>query len=133
MLITAINLPRKDLKYKSLFTHSRPCYGYDAKFDPTILDAVRNTYVDVSCMLITAINLPRKTNMNVSSHPRARRRGYGARAAGEEGREVAEDVASLCCGHAQAEQVLLPHRPQRLPAVGGGVRRGGGTPGRLGQ
>jgi hypothetical protein len=64
-----INGKNGDLKYKPLVTHSRPYYGYDAKFDPTILNAVRNTYVDVSGLLIAPINLPRKTNMNVSSHP----------------------------------------------------------------
>ena len=64
-----INGKNGDLKYKPLVTHSRPYYGYDAKFDPTILNAVRNTYVDVSGLLIAPINLPGKTNMNVSSHP----------------------------------------------------------------
>ena len=64
-----INGKNGDLKYKPLVTHSRPYYGYDAKFDPTILNAVRNTYVDVSGLLIAPINLPRKTNTNVSSHP----------------------------------------------------------------
>lgn len=27
--------------------HSRPCYGYDVRFDPTIVDSVRNRYVHV--------------------------------------------------------------------------------------
>ena len=64
-----INGKNGDLKYKPLVTHSRPYYGYDAKFDPTILNAVRNTFTDVSGLLIAPINLPRKTNMNISSHP----------------------------------------------------------------
>jgi hypothetical protein len=64
-----INGKRGYLKYKPLVTYSRPYYGYDARIDPTILNAVRNSYVDVSGMLIAAINLPRKANMNVSSHP----------------------------------------------------------------
>ena len=64
-----INGKNGDLKYKPYVLHSRPYYGYDAKFDPTILNAVRNTYTDVSGLLIAPINLPRKTNMNISSHP----------------------------------------------------------------
>ena len=64
-----VNGKNGDLKYKPLVTHSRPYYGYDAKFDPTILNAVRNTFTDVSGLLIAPVNLPRKTNMNVSSHP----------------------------------------------------------------
>ena len=64
-----INGKNGDLKYKPFVLHSRPYYGYDAKFDPTILNAVRNTYTDVSGLLIAPINLPRKTNMNTSSHP----------------------------------------------------------------
>ena len=64
-----INGKNGDLKYKPFVLHSRPYYGYDAKFDPTILNAVRNTYTDVSGLLIAPINLPRKTNMNISSHP----------------------------------------------------------------
>ena len=67
--ISQINGKYGDLKYKPIVLHSRPYYGYDARIDPTILNAVRNTYVDVSGMLIAAKNLPRKTNMNVSSHP----------------------------------------------------------------
>jgi hypothetical protein len=32
--------------------HSRPYYGYDARNNPTFLNAVRNKYVDVSGLLI---------------------------------------------------------------------------------
>jgi hypothetical protein len=64
-----INGKNGDLKYKPVVTHSRPYYGYDAKFDPTILNAVRKTFTDVSGLLIAPINLPSKTNMNSSSHP----------------------------------------------------------------
>ena len=64
-----INGKNGDLKYKPFVTHSRPYYGYDRPFDPTILNAVRKTFTDVSGLLISPINLPRKTDMNISSHP----------------------------------------------------------------
>ena len=55
-----INGKYGDLKYKPKILHSRPYYGYDAKFDPTILNAVRYKYVDVSGRLIAPIDLPRR-------------------------------------------------------------------------
>ena len=64
-----VNGKNGDLKYKPHVTHSTPNYGYDAKFDPTILNAVRNKYTDVSGLLIRPVDLPRKTNMNTSAHP----------------------------------------------------------------
>ena len=64
-----VNGKNGDLKYKPVVTHSRPYYGYDAKFDPTILNAVRNKFTDVSGLLISPINLPRKHDMNTSVHP----------------------------------------------------------------
>ena len=39
--------------------HSSPNYGFDARMDPTILNAVRNRYVDVSGVLIPAQYLPK--------------------------------------------------------------------------
>ena len=59
-----VNGKNGDLKYKPHETHSTPNYGYDAKFDPTILNAIRNKYTDVSGLLIRPVDLPRKTNMN---------------------------------------------------------------------
>lgn len=60
-----------DLKYKCPFEkHSRPYYGYDAPFDPTILNAVRNKYTDVSGLLIAPVKLPKnKDFMNVTQRP----------------------------------------------------------------
>ena len=64
-----VNGKNGDLKYKPLVTQSRPYYGYDRSFDPTILNAVRNKYTDVSGLLVRPVDLPRKTDMNISSHP----------------------------------------------------------------
>ncbi len=67
--VAQLNGKYKDLKYKTTAAHSRPYYGYDAKMDPTILNAVRNTYTDVSGLLIPPINLPRKYDMNRTTKP----------------------------------------------------------------
>jgi hypothetical protein len=67
--VSQINGKHGDLKYKPTVLHSRPYYGFDAKFDPTILNAVRNTFVDVSGLLIAPINLPRKPDMNITTRP----------------------------------------------------------------
>ena len=64
-----INGKYGDLKYKPKVLHSRPYDGYDAPFDPTILNAVRNKYTDVSGVLITPVNLPRKYDMNITTRP----------------------------------------------------------------
>ena len=64
-----INGKHGDLKYVPKDVHSRPYYGYDAKFDPTILNAVRNKYTDVSGLLIPPINLPRKYDTNRTYKP----------------------------------------------------------------
>ena len=65
-----INGKSGDLKYKPKNLHSRSYYGYDSKFDPTILNAVRNTYVDVSGLLIPNRNLPKiNKNMNATVRP----------------------------------------------------------------
>jgi hypothetical protein len=58
-----------DLKYKPKVLHSRPYYGYDARFDPTILNTVRNKFVDVSGLLIAPVDLPHKTGLNVTTKP----------------------------------------------------------------
>ena len=65
-----INGKHGDLKYKPKVLPSRPYYGYDAHFDPTILNAVRNKYTDVSGLLIPPISLPKnKGNLNMTVHP----------------------------------------------------------------
>ena len=64
-----INGKNGDLKYRPFVTHSRPYYGYDAKMDPTILNAVRYTYTDVSGLLIPPVNLPRKYDINKTTRP----------------------------------------------------------------
>lgn len=60
-----------DLKYKTPFEkHSRPYYGYDAKLDPTILNAVRYKFTDVSGLLIAPAKLPKnKAYMNMTQRP----------------------------------------------------------------
>ena len=67
--VAQLNGKYKDMKYKPTTTHSRPYYGYDAKMDPTILNAVRNKYTDVSGLLIPPVNLPRKYDMNRTTKP----------------------------------------------------------------
>ena len=52
-----INGKRRDLKYQPTILHSRPYYGYDAGYDPTILNSVRNKFVDISGTLIPNRNL----------------------------------------------------------------------------
>jgi hypothetical protein len=64
-----VNGKMGDFKYELPFAHSRPYGGFDAKFDPTILNAVRKNYVDVSGLLIAPEDLPRKQNKNTSQHP----------------------------------------------------------------
>ena len=65
-----INGKYGNLLYKPKVLHSRPYYGYDARFDPTILNAVRNHYTDVSGLLIPPISLPKnKGNMNMTVRP----------------------------------------------------------------
>ena len=67
-----INGKHGNLKYKpDTEKHSRPYYGYDARFDPTILNAVRNKYVDVSGLLIPNYALPKngKNTINMTQRP----------------------------------------------------------------
>ena len=64
-----INGKYGDLKYKPTVLHSRPYFGYDASYDPTILDAVRYKYTDVSGHLIAPVNLRTKDNMNMTVRP----------------------------------------------------------------
>ena len=55
-----INGKRFDIKYQPKILRSRPNYSYDARYDPTILNAVRYKYVDVSGKLVAPIDLPVK-------------------------------------------------------------------------
>ena len=64
-----INGKQGDLKYKPTEICSRPLTGYDARYDPTLLNSVRNKYVDVSGLLIPNRDLPKKTNLNTTVHP----------------------------------------------------------------
>ena len=65
-----INGKHGDSKYIPEGIHSRPYYGYDARMDPTLLNSVRNKYVDVSGLLIPNKNLPQnKNNMNITVKP----------------------------------------------------------------
>ena len=62
-----INGKRGDLKYKPTILHSRPYYGYDAGYDPTILNSVRNKFVDVSGTLIPNKHL--KSHQDIQTNP----------------------------------------------------------------
>lgn len=64
-----INGKYADIKYKPNEVHSRPYYSHDARIDPTILNAVRNQFVDVSGMLIPNRNLKRKMDTNMTRRP----------------------------------------------------------------
>ena len=65
-----INGKRGDLKYKPKVLQSRPYYGYDAGYDPTIINAIRNKYVDVSGFLIPNKNLPNNDiTVNATTRP----------------------------------------------------------------
>ncbi len=50
--VSQINGKHSDWKYLPKSLHSRPYGGYDARYDPTLLNSVRNKYVDVSGLLI---------------------------------------------------------------------------------
>lgn len=68
--VAKINGKSRDLKYIPDVLHSRPDYGYDARMDPTLLNAIRNKYVDVSGLLIPNKNLPKnKDKMNITVKP----------------------------------------------------------------
>ena len=67
--VAQLNGKHSDVKYKPTVLHSRPYHNYDAKMDPTILNAVRYTYTDVSGRLISPVNLPRKYDMNKTTRP----------------------------------------------------------------
>ena len=65
-----INGKHGDSKYIPEGIHSRPYYRYDARMDPTLLNSVRNKYVDVSGLLIPNKNLPKgKDDMNRTFKP----------------------------------------------------------------
>ena len=65
-----INGKSGDMKYIPYTQHSRPYFGYDARIDPTLLNSVRNKYVDVSGLLIPNKDLPKgKDKMNMTVRP----------------------------------------------------------------
>ena len=64
-----INGKQFDIKYQPKVIRSTPNYGYDARIDPTILNAVRNRFVDVAGLLIPARNLTKDVKMNYSRQP----------------------------------------------------------------
>ena len=64
-----INGKHGDLKYVPYSIHSRPQYGYDARYDPTLLNSVRNKYVDVSGTLIPNKYLSSKADFNTTVRP----------------------------------------------------------------
>lgn len=67
--VSQINGKQGDLKYKPTEIRSRPLTGYDARYDPTLLNSVRNKYVDVSGLLIPNKDLPKKSNLNTTTRP----------------------------------------------------------------
>ena len=68
--VSQINGKSGDSLFIPKDTHSQPYYGYDARIDPTILNAVRNKYVDVSGLLIPNKSLPRnKYDINRTQRP----------------------------------------------------------------
>jgi hypothetical protein len=64
-----INGKNASIKYKPFEIHSRPYLNHEAGFDPTILNAVRNKFVNVSGLLIPNKNLRRKTDTNITQKP----------------------------------------------------------------
>ena len=67
--VSQINGKHGDLKYVPYSIHSRPYYGYDARYDPTLLNSVRNKYVDVSGTLIPNKYLSVKQGLNQTVRP----------------------------------------------------------------
>ena len=64
--VSQINGKFGNLKYIPPIAKSRPYLNYDAGFDPTILNAVRNTYIDVSGLYIPNKNI-KNTNFNTTT------------------------------------------------------------------
>ena len=50
--VSQLNGKHGDLRYQPKVLHSRPYGGYDARFDQTILNSIRDRYVNVSGVLI---------------------------------------------------------------------------------
>ena len=69
--VSQINGKHGDLKYVPYSIHSRPYGGYDARYDPTLLNSVRNKYVDVSGLLIPNRNLSSKAGDSTTRPYRA--------------------------------------------------------------
>ena len=64
-----INGKYGDLLYMPTIQRSRIDLNHTAGFDPTILNAVRNKYVDVSGVLIPNKELRKKPDTNTTVHP----------------------------------------------------------------
>ena len=68
--VAQLNGKHGDLLYKPKVLRSRPNdTNYDARIDPTVLNAVRYKYTDVSGLLISPVNLPRKYDTNTTTRP----------------------------------------------------------------
>jgi len=50
--VAQLNGKKGDFVYEPTIAKSRPYFGYDAKIDTTILDCIRDKFVDVSGVLI---------------------------------------------------------------------------------
>lgn len=64
-----INGKYRDLFYMPTILQSRIDLNHTSGYDPTILNAVRNKYVDVSGVLIPNKELQMKTDTNMTVHP----------------------------------------------------------------
>ena len=64
-----INGKQGGIVYMPNVIHSRMYNGYDARFDPTILDSVRNKLVSVSGKLIPNRDLRLKNDTNITQRP----------------------------------------------------------------
>lgn len=66
--VSQLNGKIGDLKYIPPIAKSRPHLNYDAGFDPTILNAVRNNYINVSGSYIPNKYI-KNTNFNTTTKP----------------------------------------------------------------
>ena len=65
-----INGKQYDIKYQPKIIRSTPNFGYDARKDTTILNGIRNKFVDVSGLLIPNQELKQKDKqMNFTQMP----------------------------------------------------------------
>lgn len=64
-----VNGKTGDIIYIPNIKTSRPYYGYDTPYDPTILNAIRYNIVDVSGLNIPNNNLSTPKNLNTTLKP----------------------------------------------------------------